>query len=138
MAYVPISVRPIFTRYIDTKYKGEPMGWLYSTRWQSSQEVLDWFKEAMEKEGYTVERAGHWFIAQDNKRGIIDLIYLKTAGGKKNGYGYKDMSVREGPYVFNAPVNFVKRIYPVLKDSEYFKQWFNMWREKHPTADFWK
>jgi hypothetical protein len=110
------------------------MGWTYSKRWQTSRELLDWYTRLLEQEGYTVDRSGHWFMLEDPGRGLTDLVYVQTAGNKRSGYGYKDISVQCGPYVYNAPVKFVKRVYPALKDDEYFKGWFAVWKEKHPES----
>ncbi|GHV57821.1 hypothetical protein AGMMS49579_24250 [Spirochaetia bacterium] len=104
------------------------MGWLFSYSWRSSEDVLEYFKTMLEQSGYTVHREGHWVFAEG--RGTIDLVYVKTASGGRNGWGYKDISVTCGPYVYNAPLWMVKKVHLAFKDNQYYQGWLSHYRQK--------
>lgn len=106
------------------------MGWLFSTRWKSSHDVLDHYKTMLESNGYTVQREGHWFLAEG--RGEIDLIHIRTmAGNQDEGWGYKDESIIVGPLVYNVPLWMVKRVHAEFKDHEYYQVWLNRYPKRN-------
>ncbi|GHV71799.1 hypothetical protein AGMMS49928_25370 [Spirochaetia bacterium] len=104
------------------------MGWMFIYSCKSSRDVLDRFKSMLEQSGYTVQREGHWYFIEG--RGQTDLIYVKTASGGRDGWGYKDISVTYGPPVYNAPLWMVKKVHPVVKDNRYYQGWLNHYQKK--------
>jgi hypothetical protein len=104
------------------------MGWTFCYSWKSSEDVLEHYRAELEQAGYAVQREGRWFFAEG--RGKIDLIYVMTASGGRDGWGYKDISVTSGPLVYNAPLWMVKKVHPAFKDREYYRGWLSHYRQK--------
>jgi hypothetical protein len=103
------------------------MGWLFSSSWQSKEDVLNHFKYMCEDSGYNVNMKGNWLLAKKNEK-VVDLIYIKTECDRTEGkkaWGYKDISIGAGPFAYNAPLEFVKEIYPIFKYHDIFKEWLN-------------
>lgn len=93
------------------------MGWLFT--WNSTKEELlvrlrspSRFVEGCELLQSSVVGNNHWYLLKD-KTGLISIGLDKmAAGGKNEGWGYKDMSEFCGPVEVNCPLGFLAKASP--------------------------
>lgn len=91
------------------------MGWLFT--WDSTKEQLlerlrasSRFTEGHELLHSSVVGNNHWYLMKNHSTGLIFIGLDKmAAGGKDEGWGYKDMSEFYGPCEVNCPLSFLAR-----------------------------
>lgn len=87
------------------------MGWLFSDRWESRQELLDYLR-SKERWGddFEIVRSqavgnNHWYVAKRTD-GVV-FIGLDLMSGRKREWGYKDLEESMGPREVNCPVGYL-------------------------------
>jgi hypothetical protein len=112
------------------------MGWLFSNRWATKNDLVDYLKsparngENLELLASTVRGNRHWYVARYRKEEkditFIGLDLMQS--GKEDGWGYKDMDESVGPYYYDCPLKYLDMVgEPVGNAAE----WRAKVRERH-------
>lgn len=91
------------------------MGWLFSPRWGSRQELLNYLRSKDRwGDGYEIVKAqavgnNHWYVGKRLSDGLlfIGLDLMRGSRDRYEGWGYKDLDERMGPCETNCPVSYL-------------------------------
>jgi len=109
------------------------MGWTGAPSWTTAEKAVSGFIYNNEASGYTVLRGGFWFLIEKDDQ-PVDLVYLLVEELDNQQWYYKDLSIGEGPYYFDAPLWMVQRAHPKFKDDRYYKEWLKSYPQAKQVA----
>lgn len=110
------------------------MGWLFT--WNDTKEELlerrlrapSRFVEGCELLHSSVVGNNHWYLLKDKTGRVSIGLDKMAAGGKNEGWGYKDMDETCGPVEVNCPLSFLDK---ASEPTGYAIEWREKVRQYH-------
>jgi hypothetical protein len=89
------------------------MGWLFSPRWQSREELLDHLVSPFRwGPNFKIIKSthvgnNHWYVCKRSD-GVVFIGLDMMQNGGNEGWGYKDLCAGDGPVEVNCPLSLLK------------------------------